>query len=204
MRALSVRRCVRRHCALFALALTLAVADFMAAAADSDTGLAQLMQRLAQRQHAHVSFVEQHFIPTLDRSIKTSGELFYDAPDHLEKRSIMPKPESLILDRGTLSIHRGNRSFVVSLRDYPTIAPFIDSIRAILAGDLPALNRTYELNLAPAGNHWRLALIPRDAKLAAVVAKIEVSGDGDEIHAVETERPDGDHSVMTISALSYP
>jgi hypothetical protein len=204
MLALSVRRCVRRHCALFAFALTLAASGFLAEAADTDTGLAQLMQRLAQRQHAHVSFVEQHFVPTLDRLIETSGELFYDAPDHLEKRSIMPKPESLILDRGTLSIHRANRSFVVSLRDYPTIAPFIDTVRAILAGDLPALNRRYELNLAPAGNHWRLVLAPRDAKLAAVVTKIQVSGVGDEIHTVETERPDGDHSFMTISALSDP
>jgi hypothetical protein len=47
-------------------------------------------------------------------------------------------------------------------------------------------------------------LAPRDAKLAAVVTKIQVSGVGDEIHTVETERPDGDHSFMTISALSDP
>jgi Outer membrane lipoprotein carrier protein LolA-like len=162
------------------------------------------MQRLAQQQHGHVRFVERHFIPILDRSIETSGELFFDAPDHLEKRTTIPKPQSVILDRGTLSIHHGNRSVALSLRDYAAIAPFIDGIRAVLAGDLAALNRTYELDFAPAGDRWRLVLVPRDATLAAMVTKIQVSGIGDVIHTVEFERPGGDHSVMTISAWSEP
>jgi hypothetical protein len=195
---------VGRHCAIFAFALTLAASGCIAEAVDTDTGLVQLMQRLAQRQHGHVSFVERHFIAILDRSIETSGELFYDAPNYLEKRTKIPKPESLILDRGTLRIHRGTHTFVLSLRDYPPIAPFIDSIRAILAGDLPALNRTYTLVFATASDRWHLVLVPRDAKLAAVVAKIQVSGVSDAIHTVEFERPGGDHSVMTISALSDP
>jgi hypothetical protein len=176
----------------------------MAEAVDTDTGLDQLMQHLAQRQHGHASFVERHFIAILDRSIETSGELFYDAPDHLEKRTNLPKPESLILDRGTLSVHRGSHDFVLSLRDYAPVAPFIDSIRAILAGDLPALNRTYTLVFAVEGDRWHLVLVPRDAKLAKVVAKIQVSGVNDEIQTIEFERSGGDHSVMTISALPDP
>ncbi|MFI4890443.1 MAG: outer membrane lipoprotein carrier protein LolA [Steroidobacterales bacterium] len=207
MLALSVcRKRVRRPCAILAFALTLAASGCIAevVGADTDSGLIQLMQHLAQRQHGHVSFVERHFIGILDRSVETSGELFYDAPDYLEKRTKMPKPESLILDRGTLRIQRGNHNFVLSIRDYASIAPFIDSIRAILAGDLPALSRTYTLVFATASDRWHLVLVPRDAKLAAVVAKIQVSGVSDVIHTVEFERPGGDHSVMTIGALSDP
>ncbi len=194
-----------RDCAIIALALALAASHCLAQAADGDnaTGLDQLMQRLAQRQHGHVNFVERHFVTILDHSIESSGELFYDAPDHLEKRTIRPKPESLILDRGTLSIRRGNHSFVVLLRDYPSIAPFVDSIRAILAGDLAALSRTYALDFA-AGDRWRLVLVPREAKLAAALAKIQVSGAGDRIDSVEFARPGGDHSIMTLSAASVP
>jgi hypothetical protein len=197
---------VGRHCAILAFALSLAASSCTAEPVDTDTDtrLVQLMQHLAQRQHGHVSFAERHFVAILDRSIESSGELFYDAPDYLEKRTSIPKPESLILDRGTLRIQRGNHTFVLSLRDYPSIAPFIDSIRAILAGDLPALNRTYTPAFATASDRWHLVLVPRDAKLAAVVAKIQVSGVSDVIHTVEFERPDGDHSVMTISAFSDP
>jgi outer membrane lipoprotein carrier protein LolA len=193
-----------KRCAFLAAALTLAASSCRAEAVDADTGLVQLMQHLSQRQHGHVGFVERQFIAILDRSTDTSGELFYDAPDYLEKRTLKPKPESLILDRGTLRIHRGNRTVVLSLRDYPQIAPFIDSIRATLAGDLAALNRTYTLSFTTVTDGWHLALVPRDVKLAAAVAKIQVSGVGDVIHSVEFERPGGDHSVMSISALPDP
>jgi Outer membrane lipoprotein carrier protein LolA-like len=205
MPAFVVRRSVRRNCALFAFVLTLAAWDCVAQAAGSDNGtsLVQLMQRFSHRQHAHASYAERYFISPLDRPIETSGELFYDAPDHLEKRVITPKSVSLILDHGTLSVHRGNRSSVLPLAGNATIAPLIDSVRAILAGDLAALNRTYELDLEPAAaDRWRLVLVPRDPKLAAVVAKMQVSGVGGVINTIGFQRPGGDHSEMTISALS--
>src|ERR1035438_10145008 len=66
-----------RYCAILVFALALAAPGCLTGAADTDTGLGQLMQQLAQRQHGHVSFVERHFIPILDRSIETSGALFY-------------------------------------------------------------------------------------------------------------------------------
>lgn len=195
-----------RACAMLAFALILAAPACPAQALDGDagTGLAQLMLRLAQRTHGHARFVERQFIRILDRSIDSSGEIFYEAPDRLEKRTSHPQPETLILDRGTLSIQRGKRSLVVSLRDYPAVAPFIDSVRAVLAGDLAALNRTYAPDFTAAGDRWRLVLVPRDAKAAAVVVKVSVLGVGDLIQSMEFERPGGDHSVMTISALSDP
>lgn len=193
-----------RVCAVIAFALSLAAPDCRAQAPDAGQGLDQLMRRMAQRQHGHVGFVERQFIAILDRSIETSGELFFDAPDHLEKRTLKPKPGRLILDHDTLSMQRGAHVMALPLRDYPEVALFIDSIRAILAGDLAALNRTYTLAFETAGDGWRLVLSPRDAKLAGVVASIQVSGVNDAIHTVEYQRPGGDHSVMTISALSGP
>ena len=64
------------------------------------------MGLLAQRKHGHVTFVEQHFLAMLDRPLESSGELLYDAPDRLEKRTLRPKPETLLLEQGVLSAHR--------------------------------------------------------------------------------------------------
>jgi hypothetical protein len=168
---------------------------------DPNQNIVQLMGSLAHRQHGHVAFVERHFLAILDQSIESSGELFYEAPNHLEKRTLEPKPESIILDGGTLRVRRGNHFHVVSLRDYPQIAQFIDSIRATMAGDLVSLNQTYTLGFATTTEGWNLALVPRDASLAAVIARIRVSGVRDEIRTIEFERRGGDHSVMTISPL---
>ena len=163
--------------------------------------LKELMQQLAQRQHGHVAFVERQSIALLERPLESSGELFYDAPDRLEKRTLLPKAESLVLEKGALTVRRGAHTYAVSLREYPQIVPFIDSIRATLAGDLIALERAYTLTFDATENDWTILLAPQDAKLAALVARIRISGSHDMIQTVEILRADGDRSVMAIRAI---
>jgi hypothetical protein len=191
----------RRFALLAAFAAVLAVCTGAALADDAGAMLPQLMQRLAQRQHGHAAFVERQFIAILDRPLESYGELFYDAPDRLEKRTLAPRPESLVLDKGALSVRRGARSYALTLRDYPQIAPFIESIRATLAGDLAALERTYTLSFQGGADGWTLVLMPREARLAALIARIRMKGSEDLIGEVTVERVDGDRSVMTIRQL---
>ncbi len=183
------------------LGLAAVIAMVAGAAADTDAALVQLMGHLAQRQHGHASFVERQFIAVLDRPTEASGELFYDAPDRLEKRTLKPKPESLILDHGTLDLRRGKTTRTLNLNDYPQIGIFVDSIRETLAGDLAALKQTYSMEFTEAPDGWVLVLIPRDPQWVIQVSRIRVSGRNDDLRAIEFERPNGDHSIMTISPL---
>ena len=80
------------------LVLTLAAVS-ASGAGDPD----EVLALLATRKHGHVEFIEQKFIAALDRPIESSGELRFDAPDHLEQRTLKPRPESLVLDNGTLT-----------------------------------------------------------------------------------------------------
>lgn len=186
---------------LVAFTVLLAAFSVPVLAEDAGQTLPQLMQRLSERRHAHAAFVERQFIAILDRPLESSGELFYDAPDRLEKRTLAPKPEDLVLDKGTLSVRRGARSYALALRDYPQIAPFIDSIRATLAGDLAALERTYAIRFEEGAGGWTLLLVPREATLAALIARIRITGAEDRVLDVTVERTDGDRSVMTIREL---
>ncbi len=170
-------------------------------ARSAEPELEQLMQQLAERRHGHATFVERQFIKVLDRPLESSGELFYDAPDRVEKRTLLPKPASLVLEQGTLTIRRGKQAYVLAVRDYPQFAPFIDSIRATLAGDLAALERSYEISYAGAAAGWTLGLVPREAALARVVVRIRIAGAGDQVREVTIERGDGGRSVMTIKEL---
>ena len=160
--------------------------------------LAQLMQALEQRGAERATFVERKFIALLDKPLESSGELLYVPPARLEKRTLKPKPESVVLDGGTLTIERGKQKHSLRLQDYPDIAAFIESIRGTLAGDRKALERVFRLELHGTENRWTLVMFPSDAKLAATVLRIDVTGTRDLVRSVETLQTDGDRSVLTV------
>jgi hypothetical protein len=175
-------------------AATPASADAPATAQELD----QLMSLLARRQHGHVTFVEEHFLAVLDRPVESSGELLYDAPDRLEKRTLKPKPETVILEHGVITAHRGHHTYVLNLSDYPQIVPLIDSIRATLAGDRASLEHFFKVTLDGSLEHWTLLLLPSDPSVGKSVQQIRIEGAQDAIHTVEIQQADGDRSLLTI------
>lgn len=182
------------------LALALIPAAGAGHAAELDVG--QLMQGLAQTRSGHAVFTEKKFIAMLDRPVESSGELFYSAPGRLEKRTIKPKPESMILDNGTLVIERGRRKHTLQLQDYPELAAVIDSIRATLAGDRKALERSYQLVLEGGVEQWILQLLPVDEKMQALIKRIRITGVRYDVRSIEINRADGDSSLMVIEKLA--
>jgi len=188
-----------RHIMLLA-ALMLVPAISQAADWDID----QLMHVLAQTRSDHASFVGTKSIAMLDKPLKSSGELFYIAPDHLEKRTLKPKPESMTVDGDTLLIERGHQKHQLQLQDYPELAAFIDSVRGTLAGERRALERNYRLSLDGKAEHWTLQLLPVNKKMQAVVKRILISGVENTVRSIEITQTDGDSSLMLIEKMAAP
>jgi outer membrane lipoprotein-sorting protein len=172
------------------------------AAVGAADALDEVMHALAQRRHGQVSFVEQQFLSMLKRPVESYGELIYDAPNHLEKRTIEPRPETLVVDGEVVTVQRGRRSHVLDLKAYPQILPFIESIRATLAGDRASLERLFRLQFTGSEVRWSLVLTPLEAQLAKTVAQIRIDGSRDELSRVEIRQSDGDRSLMTLRAHS--
>lgn len=160
--------------------------------------LDELMHLLAGRQHGQVNFVEQHFLAVLTRPVESRGELIYDAPDRLEKRTSEPRPESLVLAGEVLTIRRGRHSQVLDLRAYPQILPFVESIRATLAGDRGALERVFHVDYGGNLARWTLILVPREGQVAKTVSQVRIDGSQDNLLTVEIREADGDRSLMTL------
>ena len=188
---------------LIAFGLTLAAGlPTLGHAADWD--IDQLMRGLAQTRAGHASFVEKKSIAMLDQPVESSGELFYTAPDRLEKRTVKPKPETMLVEGDNLVIERGRQKYRLQLQDYPELAAFIDSIRGTLAGDRKVLERTYQLSLEGSASAWMLQLVPINAKMKQVVARIRISGVRDEVRSIDISQTDGDSSQMRIEKLATP
>ena len=145
------------------LILALAAACAAAAQTTAPPAFDELLHLLAARRHGHVTFTEMQHLAMLERPLESSGELLYDAPDRLEKRTLKPKAQTLILEHGVLTARRGHRTHVMELRDYPQVVPFVESIRATLAGDRAALERFFRVQFDGTLAHWTLLLVPVDA-----------------------------------------
>ena len=166
--------------------------------------IAQLMDSLAKHPQGAATFTEKKFISILDQPVESSGELLFIAPARLEKRTLKPKPETMVLDGDTLTLERGQRKHVLQLRDYPEVAGMIESIRATLAGDRKALERVYQLALDGGNERWTLVLTPLDPRVGAVIARIRMEGAKDVVRSVEITQADGDSSLMTIEQRASP
>jgi Outer membrane lipoprotein carrier protein LolA-like len=188
----------RRALGLLALGWLCAAGNAAPAAAPSD--LDAVMGLLAMRQHGRVEFIEQKFLAILDHPLESSGELRYDAPDRLEKRTLLPRSENLVLAGGVLTMERGGRRRVLDLQRYPQIQPFVESIRATLAGDRGALERIFHVEFAGSVARWSLALVPLSPRLARTVEQVRIEGSRDQLLKVEIRQADGDRSLMTLRA----
>lgn len=178
--------------------LLLLVALLTGSAHAAGWDLAQLMRTLAGNAGGTVRFVETRYLAILDQPLTATGELVYIAPARLERHTETPLRESMVLDGDTLTLSREGKTHTLRLRDYPEAAALIDSIRATLAGDRAALERTYALSLAGTAAQWTLDLLPSDQAVAKVVLRIRVSGSQGEVRGVEIFQTDGDRSVMRI------
>lgn len=181
--------------ALGLFAATALIATPLHAASDD---LDSLMALLAVRRHGQASFIEQQFLTVLKRPVESRGELIYDAPGHLEKRTVDPRAEMLTIDGDSLTMERGGHRHVVNMNDYPQLKPFVTGLRATLAGDRAELERAFKLDFGGELDRWTLRLTPLEARVAKVVRQIEITGTGDELLHVEILDADGDRSLMTL------
>ena len=182
--------------------IALLTATFLSvAAADANWGVAELMQGLAQVRKTSASFVERKYLRILTEPLESSGTLDYTAPSRLEKNTLLPRAESMILDNDKVTLEdkakRQRRTF--DLRAQPALRPFVESIRATLAGDLATLQRYYTIALQGDSDRWRLVLTPRESRMRAAVTEIRIAGSGTWVGSIEIVEPTGDRSVMTIS-----
>jgi outer membrane lipoprotein-sorting protein len=179
----------------------------MAAATPAADGTAQwtldrLMSTLAHNKSGRASFTETKYLAIADKPIESTGELAFVAPDHLEKVTVSPKPERLVVDGDKLTVDRNQRKYTVSLAHYPELAAFIESIRATLAGNRYVLEQLYKVSVGGHGDDWTLTLTPLDSRMLKTVQTIKLDGTRDVLRTVVIEQADGDHSVMQLRNAS--
>ncbi len=191
---------LRRGIALLVVGLFLSVSSHAA-----EWALPELMNLLAQQKSGKASFVEKKYIAFLDAPLESSGELSFEAPDRLEKRTLKPRAESILLDgdKLTIAMHE-KKQLSVRLQDQPVVAAMVESIRSTLSGDRAALEKNYAVEFSGVSAKWQLTLTPVNRAVAKIVRQIQIGGTDANIKTIRFEQTDGDHMEMVISKIATP
>lgn len=159
-----------------------------------------LMQQLARHPTGQARFTETKTIAMLDAPVVSSGTLFYGPPNRLEKNTLKPKPESMILERERLTVVRDGKKHELRLNQYPEVTSIVEAVRGTLMGNQALLRQYYGLQLSGSEANWRLVLTPADERTQRWVTQILISGKRNMISTIETLQSDGDRSLMSIES----
>lgn len=178
--------------ALFCLSLPLRAADW---------GLPQLMSGFAVVEESRARFQEEKHLAMLTEPLQLSGTLHYVRPDQIEKQITQPYAESLRITQGRLEWTAQGRTRTLSLRSQPQIWALVESLRATLAGDLPALQRHYAVKLDGSRTKWKITLVPRFDDLSQFIQEIRLQGRDNLLRQVEIIEANGSRSLMRIEEI---
>ena len=177
------------------LAVLLAAAAVLGAGAAfaNQVEVAWILKALAQPAPMRTDFVEVRGSAMLRTPLRLSGE--YRRPDAqtLVREVRAPYAETTTIRAGEATIARaGKAPRRFSLSRAPELASLQSSFGALLAGDAQGLERTYRLTASGTRQRWTLAMVPKDAALAARVRDITLYGQGAELRCIETRPVKGD------------
>ncbi len=163
-----------------------------------DIDMPSLMALFASSKNIRAEFAERKFVKVLDAPVESNGELFFQAPNRLEKRTVLPRPETLVIEGNKISIERGTFKRTMSLDDFADMASLVQSLTATFRGDQVSIEQYFNWKLTGPTNKWLLVLSPKSSKLFITLKEIRLSGDNSYVHTVETTLTDGDRSLMTL------
>lgn len=183
-----------------ALAVALLVAGAAHAASTADPALTEVMRNLAAVPTARARFTETREVALLKAPLVLTGTLRYERPDRLEKHVLTPYDERVAIAGTEITVEnkaRG-RSQRFSASSNASLLALVESLRATLAGDLPALERYFDVAFEGGARDWAVVLVPRGAETLALIARIRIAGAGDRLRRIDIDEAGGDQSRMSI------
>ncbi len=201
----------RYHCRMPVFVMTCFLIAFTCSMArgDEKTGhamtnqwsLSTLMKALAQVKSDNPRFVQRQYLHELTQPLVSSGVLVYRAPDYLEQKTEFPSFQRAVIQGDHLTLYssawKGPRT--LSLQSSPGIRAVVESLRATLSGQLPVLQRSFNIKINGSSKHWSLEFRPLARALKKEVRLILLRGSDRRIDRIEIHYSQGNYSITLLS-----
>jgi hypothetical protein len=175
------------------------------AGGSADWTLENLMQALASVQQRQARFTETRELSLLQQALTSNGTLSFQHPDRLIKQFDPPDGLRYEVNANRLLIRKQDGSEeTIRLDNSPHLLAYVAAMRAVLAGDLPRLQRFFELRLEGNREAWQLLLTPKQAGLARQVRQVEISGSQLDIIRLLILEQSGDRIITRLHKPDAP
>ena len=164
--------------------------------------LPELMALLAQKRSGEARFTEQREVKGLDAPLASSGTLSFAAPDRFTRKTLAPRPESMVVEGNIVTLTRNGRSRSLALDASPEMEAIVEAVRGTLTGNATSLQQHFKLAVAGTPEQWTLELKPATPRLAVMLDSVRIAGKRGELRTVEMRLADGDRSVMQIEPVA--
>lgn len=184
-------RSLRRGLGALAWVALLAWAPRDAAALE----LAELLRGMASSPGVHARFHETKELSILSEPIESDGEIVFVPPRRFARITTRPSATRFVVDGDRLLFRDETGEQRLGASGSRTARAIVENFLVLFGGDAAGLAARYETDFSAEGSRWRLRLRPRDAAVAAVVARVTLAGDGPKLLEMTLEEPSGDRSV---------
>jgi hypothetical protein len=176
-------------------ALLLAVVPRAAFAGDASLTLETLMQRMAATSGVRAEFRETRQIALLEAPLVSEGTLWFVPPGRMARWTRKPTLAAFVIDGPRLAYRDAAGGDVVDLSANRIARTVVENFMSLFNGDVTALRERYHVDFHAEGARWRLELVPRDSRVASVVQRVKLRGDGPALHEMIVEEEGGDRTV---------
>lgn len=167
-------------------------------------GLAEsLLAGMAKTPPVSTPFVQVSYRGVLDRPLIVSGTLKWLGGDRLERGIAKPFVETAQIGDGELSVQRGHGEVHrMPLARAPQAGAMLAGFRALLGGDVSALQKDFTLTAQGGTAHWVITLMPRTDQLKRQLASIVIDGRNHEPRCLTVNDANGDSSITLVGAMA--
>lgn len=168
------------------------------------TTLDSLLRDFSRLPGMEARFREEKRIALLAVPVRSEGRIYFaPGPARLMRRVTSPDPSAALIANDQLRMRNGDQTEELSIRGNPVLHGFVESFRAVLAGDQATLERFYRARLTPGdADAWELTLTPRNEALAGFVREIRMQGHGVVIEQMRMIEVSGDETLTTFDQVN--
>lgn len=165
---------------IWIVTLLMAMGGLNAAYADQQDMLKQLGSRVEQHAVLRADFTQTKQMAALKRPLITSGKLLYSKVHGVVWQITKPYPISYILSEDkVIEVSADGYRKERSMKDIPGFAQISRIFKAMLSGDVNALNAYFDSKVQTEPNQtaWQLLLTPKQTQTSRFIQEIVVAGD---------------------------
>ncbi|GAB3246115.1 outer membrane lipoprotein carrier protein LolA [Chitinimonas naiadis] len=182
-----------RWIALVCLSLGLVAAE----AADL---AASVKERLAQPAVLRGAFEQTKQVAGFKKPLVSHGDFLVARERGVVWRTQQPFAGVLKLTRDEIVATQGGQvAFRLDASKEPSVRVINGLLFSLLNGDVSGLAEHFRIDGEISGKSWKLVLLPRQAALAKMMARVELAGD-QYVRAIQIDETNGDKTAIKFSA----